>query len=198
MPKTHLRRYELAGVPKLTLCGRPYDPGVAVIGRNQVVDAATCKACQRADDALTGYAARALVSEALPFDDDECWNALPLPNQPKNKKTPTAPNLGPEFTMTALEIVQRAAPKNVRLLHKAPCGVISFLNRTAPTLEHPNGAKQEIRVEHFTLRGRRYMLASFDGETDWEVYRIDFDNSKLFEGYASDVLASIIRGQPPK
>lgn len=39
-------------MPKLTLCGRPYDPGVVMIGRNEVVDAATCKACQRADDAL--------------------------------------------------------------------------------------------------------------------------------------------------
>lgn len=45
-PKTHLRKL---ATDTIALCGRT---AVAFIGRNQVVDAATCRACWRADDAL--------------------------------------------------------------------------------------------------------------------------------------------------
>jgi hypothetical protein len=48
--KTHLRRGRLEDETGLTLCGRSA-ARVTLIGRNEVVDAATCKACQRADDA---------------------------------------------------------------------------------------------------------------------------------------------------
>lgn len=99
--------------------------------------------------------------------------------------------------MTAIEHVQRSAPKHVQITHKAPAGVISFLNRKKPTLEHPDGPQQEIRTERFMLRGQPYMLVSFDGDPDWELFRVDFDGSRLFEGYASDVLPAILRGQRP-
>lgn len=40
----------------MTLCGRAHDTAIGgtaqLIGRNEIVDVATCKACQRADDAL--------------------------------------------------------------------------------------------------------------------------------------------------
>ncbi len=96
--------------------------------------------------------------------------------------------------MTALELVQKSAPAHVTILHKAPASVVSFLNRHAPTLEHPDGKKREFRTERFTLRGAQYMLVSFDGDPEWEVYRVDFDGSELFEGYAHDVLIDLIRG----
>ena len=47
MKRTHLPR---GGPLALTLCGRPIER-VQLIGRNEVVDAATCQACQRADTA---------------------------------------------------------------------------------------------------------------------------------------------------
>lgn len=46
MKKTHLRKLD---GDTIALCGRAR---VAFIGRNQVVDVATCQACQRADNAL--------------------------------------------------------------------------------------------------------------------------------------------------
>lgn len=49
--KTHLRRDAA-----MTLCGRAHDPSIGgtaqLIGHNEIVDKATCQACQRADDAL--------------------------------------------------------------------------------------------------------------------------------------------------
>ncbi len=95
--------------------------------------------------------------------------------------------------MTAIEHVQRAAPSHVKIAHEAPAGVISFLNRAAPTLENKDGSQREIRTERFALRGQTYMLVSFDGDPEWELYRIDFDGSRLFEGYASDVLPTLLR-----
>ena len=97
--------------------------------------------------------------------------------------------------MNATEHVTRSAPKGAQISYKAPVGVISFLNRTGPTLLEADGEITRVRRERFTVRGKDYVFVSFGGDPDWEIYRIDFDGSELFEGYASDALPAILKGE---
>ena len=97
--------------------------------------------------------------------------------------------------MTPLQQIQKSVPQRVTITHKTPVGIISFLSRTAPTLENPDGEPHDIRSERFQVHGNHYKLVSFKGDHEWEVYRLDDDGSELFEGYALDVLPKLLRGE---